>query len=73
MTSTFKYVVSPTITGITPDTGTTEGGTTVVIDGSGFETNLNETKVKVFFGGVETYDVNVESSQRITVKTPRRL
>ncbi len=71
VTSTFKYVVSPTITGITPDTGTTEGGTTVVIDGSGFETNPNETKVKVFFGGVETYDVNVESSQRITVKTPR--
>ncbi|TYP57472.1 IPT/TIG domain-containing protein [Thermosediminibacter litoriperuensis] len=65
--TTFRYVVAPTVTGITPNTGTTEGGTTVVIDGTGFATDPNQ--VKVFFGGAEA-EVLSASSTQIVVMTP---
>lgn len=67
VTSTFKYVVSPTITGITPNYGSTEGGTDVIIDGTGFD---DKCGVKVFFGGVEAAVKSLEPT-RIVVTTPR--
>jgi len=70
VTSVFKYVISPTITGITPNSGSTEGGQEVIIDGTGFPTD--KTKVKVFFGGVEVKEDKIKeiSSTRIVVITP---
>lgn len=70
VSSVFKYVISPTITGITPNSGTTEGGQEVIIDGTGFPTE--KENVKVFFGGVEVKEENIKeiSSTRIVVKTP---
>jgi hypothetical protein len=68
VSSVFKYVVSPTVTGITPNFGTTEGDTDVIIDGTGFETNPD--KIKVFFGGVQAA-VKSAASTRLVVTTPR--
>ncbi|MDN5331326.1 MAG: large repetitive protein [Tepidanaerobacteraceae bacterium] len=65
--ATFRYVVAPTIIGITPNTGTTEGGTTVVIDGTGFA--ADPEKVWVFFGGAKA-TVESASSTRLVVRTP---
>lgn len=66
--SVFKYVVSPTVTGITPNFGTTEGGTDVIIDGTGFENNPD--MIKVFFGGMQA-TVKSASSTKLVVTTPR--
>lgn len=65
---TFKYIVTPTITSITPNEGTTEGGTLVTLTGSGFNTGAEG--VKVFVGGAEAADVTVKSSTELTFKTP---
>ncbi|NSY93887.1 autotransporter domain-containing protein [Agrobacterium tumefaciens] len=55
----------PTLTGITPNTGTTAGGTAVTITG----THLSGT-TRVSVGGVAATDVTVVSSTTITATTP---
>ncbi|MCF6097461.1 IPT/TIG domain-containing protein [Thermovorax subterraneus] len=64
-TGEFQYVVAPTITGVTPDKGSTEGGDIVVISGTGFAQNI-----RVFLGGAEA-EVQEATSTSIKVKTPR--
>ena len=62
----FTYVAGmPTISTITPNTGTTSGGTTITING----TNLIGT-TSVTIGGVAATSVNVVSSTQVTAVTP---
>ena len=57
--------VTPAITGISPTSGTTAGGTTVTINGSGFT-----GATRVAFGGVAATSFNVVSSTQITAVSP---
>ena len=66
--STFKYIMTPVITGITPNNGYTEGGEKIAVTGTGF--NTDPDGVRFFIGGVEAEDVKVESSTRISALTP---
>lgn len=61
----FSYTVSPIVTSIEPDEGTTAGGTTVTIKGA----NLGGVAV-VEFGGREGTHVHVISSTEVTVVSP---
>lgn len=65
---TFKYIVTPTITGITPNEGTTEGGTFITVTGTRFNTGTEG--VRLFIGGAEATGVTVESSTKLTAFTP---
>ena len=56
---------APTVTSITPNTGTTAGGTSVTIAGTGFATGAT-----VSIGGTAATAVNVVSSTSITAITP---
>ncbi len=56
----------PTILAVSPDSGSWSGGTRVRLQGR----NLSGVK-KVFFGGVEATDVQVVSSVRVDVRSPR--
>src|SRR5207245_1533672 len=61
----FTYLAAaPTVTGLTPSTGTTAGGTTVTISGSNF---LGTTRVA--FGGVLA-SFTVTSDSSITATAP---
>lgn len=61
----YTYLATPTITGITPSTGATGGGTSVVISGTGFS---GATAVK--FGATNATSFTVNSSTQITAVTP---
>lgn len=66
--SGFTYVspeLQPTITSITPDHGTTLGGTIVVIKGDNFRTGC-----RVFFGTLEAASVTYDRYDQLTVVTP---
>jgi hypothetical protein len=64
--SGFTYEAeAPSVTSITPATGSTDGGVTVVITGTGFAAGATVT-----FGGNPGVDVVVDSSTKITVMTP---
>ena len=66
--NTFTYTPPPTppqISSVTPSTGTTQGGTTVVITGAGFTGAVN-----VSFGAVKTGDFNIDTNSQITVISP---
>ena len=63
---TFTYVASPTAASITPSSGPTSGGQTVVITGSGFV--LGATVVT--FDGVRATDVRVLDSDTLLAVTP---
>ncbi len=56
---------APTITSITPNTGTAAGGTSVTITGTGFLAGAT-----VSLGGTAATNVNVVSSTSITATTP---
>jgi hypothetical protein len=56
---------APTVTGVSPNTGTAAGGETVTITGTGFTTAYS-----VYFGGVEATSFTVNSDESITVATP---
>jgi plastocyanin len=60
----FTYV-APSVTSISPNTGSTAGGTVVNINGTGFQTGATVT-----IGGIPATDVSVVSSTSITAKTP---
>ncbi|MGA9771367.1 MAG: IPT/TIG domain-containing protein, partial [Blastocatellia bacterium] len=55
----------PTVTGITPNSGTTLGGTNVTITGTNFATGATVT-----IGGAAATSVNVASGTSITATTP---
>jgi hypothetical protein len=62
--TTYTYINDPTITGISPTSGLTTGGTPVTISG----TNL--TNATVTIGGVSVSNLMVVSSTQITCTTP---
>jgi glutamate dehydrogenase/leucine dehydrogenase len=62
----FTYT-GPVITSISPNSGSTAGGTTVTINGSGL---TGATQVK--FGGTPATDVTVVSDSQITAVTPAK-
>ncbi len=61
----FTYVALPTVTGISPPSGSTNGGTTVTISGTNF-TGLTA----VAFGGVYAAALTVNSATQITATSP---
>ena len=61
----FTYVAPPTVTSLTPTSGTTAGGTAVTITGTGF---TGATGVTI--GGVAATGVSVVSATSITATTP---
>jgi hypothetical protein len=61
----FSYVAAPTVTGVSPTTGTTDGGDTVTVTGTGF---TNATGVS--FGATPGTNVMVNSGTSITVISP---
>ncbi len=65
LTHGFTYIAAPTITAVTPDTGTTGGGTTVTITGTGFTQGA-----EVSFGKQGAAEVTVSSATKILAVTP---
>lgn len=62
----FTYAVAPSVTGITPASGPTVGGQTVIITGTGFQPGATV----VTFGGVRSPNVRVLSSRVLLAVTP---
>jgi hypothetical protein len=65
LASGFTYVAAPTVTSVSPNTGTTAGGTAVTITGANFAAGASVT-----FGGTTATNVVVVSSTSITATTP---
>jgi hypothetical protein len=65
LTNGFTYVVTPTVSSISPNNGPTAGGTAVTISGSNFATGATVT-----IGGAAATNVVVVSGTQITAKTP---
>jgi len=63
----FTYVAAPTVTAIAPNTGTTAGGTSVTITGTGF---TGATGVTI--GGSTATGMTVVNATTITATTPAR-
>lgn len=59
--------VAPTLSTVSPASGTTAGGTAVTITGTGFQSGATVT-----FGGTAATSVTFNSSTRLTVTTPAR-
>jgi hypothetical protein len=65
LANAFTYVPAPTVAYIEPNAGTVDGGTTVTITGTGFQTGAVVT-----FGYTEAVSVVVVNSTTITAVTP---
>jgi hypothetical protein len=65
LASGFTYALAPTVTGVSPNSGSTLGGTAVTITGTNFLTGATVT-----FGGTAATNVVVVSSTSITATTP---
>ena len=65
LNNAFTYIVLPTISGVSPNTGSTSGGTSVTISGSNFAAGASVT-----FGANPATNVVVVSSTSITATTP---
>jgi hypothetical protein len=63
----YTYITPPTVTKVEPEEGTTLGGTSIKIKGTGF---LKTTTVTVTIGGTAATSIKVESETEITAKTP---
>jgi hypothetical protein len=63
----FTYIPPPTVTAVLPTSGSTVGGTSVTITGTGFQTTGATT---VSFGGTAATSVVVVSATSITATTP---
>ena len=63
--SKFTYALAPAVTGVTPNSGSTSGGTPVTITGSAFT-----GATAVTFGSVAATDVVVVSATQITATAP---
>ena len=61
----FTYTAVPTVTGVSPNNGSTAGGTAVTITGTNFASGATLT-----FGGIAASSVVVVSSASITAITP---
>lgn len=65
LASAFTYVAPPFVSGVSPSSGSSGGGTAVTISGSGFMGGATVT-----FGGAAATSVNVASATSITATTP---
>ena len=65
LASGFTYVAPPTVTSVSPNVGTTAGGTSVTITGTNFVTGATVT-----FGSNAATNVTIVSSTQITAATP---
>jgi len=65
LTSGFTYIVPPTVTSVSPNSGSTAGGTAVTITGTNFAAGAT-----VAFGGTAATNVVVVNSTTITATTP---
>ena len=65
LASGFTYIAPPTVTGVSPSSGSTAGGTAVTISGTNFATGAGVT-----FGATAATNVVVVSSTTITATTP---
>jgi IPT/TIG domain len=65
LTNGFTYVVPPTVSSVSPNAGSTAGGTAVTITGTNFTTGATVT-----FGGTAATNVVVVNSTTITATTP---
>jgi hypothetical protein len=65
LTNGYTYVVPPTVTSVSPNSGTTLGGTAVTITGTNFAAGATAT-----FGGAAATNVVVANSTTITATTP---
>ena len=65
LASAYTYVVTPTVSNISPNTGTTAGGTAVTITGTNFAAGAT-----VKFGTTAATNVVVVSATQITATTP---
>jgi hypothetical protein len=63
-----KFKFTPTVTGLSPKTGSTAGGTTVTVAGTGFATGTTATIFK--FGSAAGTAVNCTSTTECTVVAP---
>ena len=61
----YTYIATPTVTGLSPSSGATAGGTTVTITGTGF---TGTTQVQ--FGGVNATGFTVVNATTITATAP---
>jgi hypothetical protein len=64
LTNGFTYVAAPTVTSVSPSSGTTAGGTAVTVTGTNFMTGATVT-----FGGTGATNVVVVSATQITATT----
>jgi len=67
LTSGFTYVVIPTVSSVSPNSGSTAGGTAVTITGANFAAGATVT-----FGGTAATNVVVVNSTTITAITPAK-
>jgi len=65
------YTVKPTVTGLSPNTGPTAGGTSVTVKGSGFITGTTGTIIT--FGGKKATAVSCASTTECTAVSPKHL
>ena len=65
LTNGYTYVVVPTVTSVSPNNGSTAGGTAVTITGTNFAAGATAT-----FGGTAATNVVVVNSTTITATTP---
>ncbi|MCE0539203.1 IPT/TIG domain-containing protein, partial [Kineosporia rhizophila] len=66
----YRYVGTPTISGLSPANGPTVGGTSVVLTGTGFATASGAAAVQ--FGGTNAASYTVNSDTQITAVTPAK-
>lgn len=71
LTSSYTYTNGPTVTGTSPSTCNTAGGTQITVFGTGFVAGLGTTTVS--FGGVAGTSVNVLGTTSLTVVCPAQL
>ncbi|MAB80752.1 MAG: hypothetical protein CMJ89_15495, partial [Planctomycetes bacterium] len=65
----FTYDDGPTITSILPASGTTEGGTSVLVFGRGFQ-NASSGPLSVTFGGLPATNIQILADTAILCDTP---
>ncbi|MEA3337294.1 MAG: IPT/TIG domain-containing protein [Chloroflexota bacterium] len=68
LTGGYTFVPPPTVLSVTPDSGSSTGGTQVTISGQGFFAGSSDTRV--WFGNLEATDVAVLSDTQIQAVTP---
>lgn len=66
----FTYVTVPTITKLTPDSGSFTGGTTVTVKGAGFAAVDDSVPANVLFGALPCQSFTVSSDTKILAVAP---